>query len=482
MSDTWGFETRQIHAGTEPDPATGARAVPIYQTTSYQFRDTPARRQPVRAGRDRQHLHPDHEPDPGRGRGPHRRARGRASARLATASGQAAETLSFLNLAEAGDHLVSSAVAVRRHLQPVPLHAAQDGHRGHASSTTRTTSTQWRAAIRPNTQAFFGETLPQPEERRSSTSRAIAGVAHERRHPADRRQHRADAVPVPAPPVGRRHRRALGHQVHRRPRHLDRRRDRRRRHVRLGRRAATRCSPSPTRATTASQYWQALGNQALPPQGPGAGHARHRRRHLAVQRVPVRAGPRDAVAAHGAPRRQRPAGRRVARGPGRGRVGLVRRPALARPWYERGEEVHAARAPARSSPSASPGGAEAGSTFVDGAGAAQPRRQHRRRPQPGHPPGHHDAQPAHRPRSSCPPASCPSWCGCRSASSRSTTSSPTSRPGSGPPRSPEACGWARRSGRSSGSAGHQRSGYHWSSGSIGWSSGGGADRRRRAGR
>jgi O-acetylhomoserine (thiol)-lyase len=35
----WGFETRQIHIGGEPDPATGARAVPIYQTTSYEFRD-----------------------------------------------------------------------------------------------------------------------------------------------------------------------------------------------------------------------------------------------------------------------------------------------------------------------------------------------------------------------------------------------------------------------------------------------------------
>src|SRR6202012_6220615 len=39
MSD-WGFETRQIHAGAVPDPTTGARAVPIYQTTSYPFRDT----------------------------------------------------------------------------------------------------------------------------------------------------------------------------------------------------------------------------------------------------------------------------------------------------------------------------------------------------------------------------------------------------------------------------------------------------------
>ena len=36
----WGFETRQIHAGQAPDTATGARAAPIYQTTSYQFRDS----------------------------------------------------------------------------------------------------------------------------------------------------------------------------------------------------------------------------------------------------------------------------------------------------------------------------------------------------------------------------------------------------------------------------------------------------------
>ena len=35
----WGFETRQIHAGQEPDSATGARAVPVYRTTSYVFRD-----------------------------------------------------------------------------------------------------------------------------------------------------------------------------------------------------------------------------------------------------------------------------------------------------------------------------------------------------------------------------------------------------------------------------------------------------------
>ena len=40
MSRDWSFDTLQIHAGAEPDTATGARAVPIYQTTSYVYRDT----------------------------------------------------------------------------------------------------------------------------------------------------------------------------------------------------------------------------------------------------------------------------------------------------------------------------------------------------------------------------------------------------------------------------------------------------------
>ena len=37
MTNNWGFETTQIHAGQEPDSATNARAVPIYQTTSFVF-------------------------------------------------------------------------------------------------------------------------------------------------------------------------------------------------------------------------------------------------------------------------------------------------------------------------------------------------------------------------------------------------------------------------------------------------------------
>ena len=40
MSNNWSFETLQIHAGQTPDPTSGARALPLYQTTAYQFRDT----------------------------------------------------------------------------------------------------------------------------------------------------------------------------------------------------------------------------------------------------------------------------------------------------------------------------------------------------------------------------------------------------------------------------------------------------------
>jgi O-acetylhomoserine (thiol)-lyase len=109
MSDKgWGFETRQIHAGAEADPTTGARATPIYQTTSYVFRDTQhaanlfALAEPgniyTRIMNPTQTVFETRIADLEGGVGA-----------MATASGQAAETLSILNLAEVGDHLVSSA-------------------------------------------------------------------------------------------------------------------------------------------------------------------------------------------------------------------------------------------------------------------------------------------------------------------------------------------------------------------------------------
>src|SRR5215204_998973 len=96
-----GFETRQIHAGTAPDPTTGARAVPIYQTTSYVFRDT-EHAADLFGLRELGNIYT-------RIMNPTQAAfEDRVTAleggvgALATASGQSAETLALLNLAETG--------------------------------------------------------------------------------------------------------------------------------------------------------------------------------------------------------------------------------------------------------------------------------------------------------------------------------------------------------------------------------------------
>ena len=65
----FGFETRQVHAGQRPDPNTGARAVPIYQTTSYVFEDPESAAAYFNPPGVREHLLAHHEPDGGGVRG-----------------------------------------------------------------------------------------------------------------------------------------------------------------------------------------------------------------------------------------------------------------------------------------------------------------------------------------------------------------------------------------------------------------------------
>ncbi|MFS0883625.1 bifunctional o-acetylhomoserine/o-acetylserine sulfhydrylase [Aeromicrobium sp. 179-A 4D2 NHS] len=161
MSENWSFETKQIHAGQTPDPTTGARALPIYQTTSYQFRDT-------------QHaadLFGLAEPgniytrimNPTQGVVEERLAalEGGVGA-LLVASGQAATTGALTNVAEAGDHIVASASlyggtdSLLRHTFPklgIEVTFVEDGNNPDA----------WRTASRENTKAFFGETIGNPK-------------------------------------------------------------------------------------------------------------------------------------------------------------------------------------------------------------------------------------------------------------------------------------------------------------------------------
>jgi O-acetylhomoserine (thiol)-lyase len=105
--ENWGFETRAVHGGQTPDPVTGAMAVPIYQTSSYVFKDT------GHAAR----LFALEEPgniytrimNPTNDVFEKRMAllEGGVGA-LATASGQAAETIAILNILHSGEEIVSS--------------------------------------------------------------------------------------------------------------------------------------------------------------------------------------------------------------------------------------------------------------------------------------------------------------------------------------------------------------------------------------
>ena len=108
MSDQWSFDTKQIHAGQSPDEATGARALPIYQTTSYVFRDTEHAAN-LFALKELGNIY-TRIMNPTQAAVEDRIAalEGGVGA-LLVSSGQAAETLAILNIAEAGDHIVSSA-------------------------------------------------------------------------------------------------------------------------------------------------------------------------------------------------------------------------------------------------------------------------------------------------------------------------------------------------------------------------------------
>lgn len=161
MSDQWSFETKQIHAGQTPDPTTGARALPIYQTTSFQFRDT----------EHAEALFSLAEPgniytriiNPTQDVVEQRLAalEGGIGA-LLFASGQAATTGALTNVAEAGDHIVASSSlyggtdSLLRHTFPklgIEVSFVADPKDGE----------QWRAATRENTKAFFGETIGNPQ-------------------------------------------------------------------------------------------------------------------------------------------------------------------------------------------------------------------------------------------------------------------------------------------------------------------------------
>ena len=176
MSNDWSFETRQIHAGQVPDATTGARALPIYPTTSFVFpsAESAANRfaltelEPIytRIGNPTQEVVETRIASLEGGVGA-----------LLLASGQAAETFAVLNIAEAGDHIVASPS-----LYGGTYNLFKHTLKKFGIETTFVEDPddlgQWRAALRPNTKLFFGEVVSNPRQDVLDIE-GISAVAHE---------------------------------------------------------------------------------------------------------------------------------------------------------------------------------------------------------------------------------------------------------------------------------------------------------------
>lgn len=175
MSRDWKFETLQLHIGQEqPDPASDARAVPIYQTTSYVFRD-------CQHAADRFSL-----ADAGNIYGrltnstqdvfeKRMAALEGGVAALGVASGAAAITYTFQNLAHAGDHIVAS-----KYIYGGSYNLLEHTLPAQGITTTFIDPDEegaWEAAIQDNTKALFLESIGNPNANLADIEK-VAETAH----------------------------------------------------------------------------------------------------------------------------------------------------------------------------------------------------------------------------------------------------------------------------------------------------------------
>jgi O-acetylhomoserine (thiol)-lyase len=122
------FETLQLHAGQQPDPTTGSRAVPIHQTTSYVFKSAEHGAN-LFALKEFGNIY-TRLMNPTTDVFEQRIAALEGGvAALATGSGQAAQFIALNNILQAGDNFVSTGLPLRRHLQPVQGGVQAPGHR-----------------------------------------------------------------------------------------------------------------------------------------------------------------------------------------------------------------------------------------------------------------------------------------------------------------------------------------------------------------
>ena len=169
------FETRQVHAGQVPDPTTGARALPIYQTTAYQFRDTKHAADLFGLAElgniYTRIMNPTQDAVEQRIAS----LEGGVAA-LLVASGSAATTYAVLNVAEAGDHIVSSPSLYGGTYNLFHYTLPKFGIEVTFVENPDDPAS-WQAAVKPNTKAFFGETIANPKNDVLDIE-TVANIAH----------------------------------------------------------------------------------------------------------------------------------------------------------------------------------------------------------------------------------------------------------------------------------------------------------------
>ena len=177
---SYSFETQQIHAGQVPDPTTGARALPLYQTTAYQFRDTKHAADLFGLAElgniYTRIMNPTQDTVEQR-----IAALEGGVAALLLSSGSAATTFAILNVAEAGDHIVSSPSlyggTYNLFHYTLPKFGIEVSFVENPDDPE-----SWRKAVKPNTKAFFGETIANPKNDLLDIE-TVAKIAHENNVP-----------------------------------------------------------------------------------------------------------------------------------------------------------------------------------------------------------------------------------------------------------------------------------------------------------
>lgn len=157
---TFGFNTRQLHAGQTPDPTTGSRAVPIYQTTSFQFQNTEHAAN-LFALKEFGNIY-TRIMNPTTDVLEQRLAslEGGVGA-LAASSGHAAQTMTILTLCAAGDHVISSSRLYGGTYNQFNYTFPRLGI--DVTFVDPAQPEAFEAAIRPNTKLIYGETLGNPD-------------------------------------------------------------------------------------------------------------------------------------------------------------------------------------------------------------------------------------------------------------------------------------------------------------------------------